>query len=67
MCPLIYFSNKNTIKDEQILIIYSHGNASDLSHVINFSQNVAAEYEVNVLAYDYTGYGLSLGSDINEK
>ena len=40
-------------------VVFSHGNATDLGcmrdHLIDF----AKQLKVNVLAYDYTGYGLS--------
>lgn len=39
-------------------MIYSHGNASDLSDVHNYLIQVSALYNVNFIAYDYRGYGI---------
>lgn len=41
-------------------IIYSHGNGEDLSEIYPLL-NLYAENGFNVLAYDYSGYGLSKG------
>ena len=52
----------------KLLIIYSHGNASDLGDVFFFAEKLVKEYDVDILAYDYTGYGLGLHKyDISEK
>ena len=57
MNPVIYIKSKNLKNDK--VILYSHGNSSDLSKVWKFSMNLAAIYEIDVVSYDYTGYGLS--------
>ena len=41
----------------KVLIIYSHGNASDLGDVYFFGEAVCIEFGVDFLAYDYSGYG----------
>lgn len=41
------------------LIIYSHGNAEDLSTCTQFIRELSQSLQVNVLAYDYSGYGLN--------
>ena len=43
------------------LIIYSHGNASDLSDVYFYGAKLVEEYNVDFIGYDYTGYGISKG------
>jgi fermentation-respiration switch protein FrsA (DUF1100 family) len=40
-------------------ILYSHGNAEDLSLVMDDVQYMAETTNANVLAYDYVGYSLS--------
>ncbi len=44
------------------MILYSHGNSSDLGDVYFFGDRMVREYDVDFIAYDYTGYGLGLGS-----
>ena len=51
-----------------MLVIFSHGNASDLGDVYFFGERLAQLYDVDFLAYDYTGYGMGKGKyDISEK
>ena len=40
-------------------ILFSHGNAEDLSMIYPWFKDVAIKLGVNVCCYDYTGYGLS--------
>lgn len=42
-------------------IIYSHGNACDLGQVYDYCKHLSETLSVNVIAYDYTGYGISKG------
>ena len=42
------------------LVIYSHGNAEDLGHIENLLKGYR-QAGLNILAYDYPGYGLSTG------
>lgn len=49
-------------------MIYSHGNASDLGDVYFFSERLVKEYDVDMLIYDYTGYGIGFNKyEISEK
>jgi len=41
-------------------ILFSHGNAEDLGMMYNRMRDLAMVLGVNILAYDYTGYGLSI-------
>lgn len=40
-------------------ILFSHGNASDCGIMANLYILIAARLKVNVVAYDYTGYGIA--------
>jgi pimeloyl-ACP methyl ester carboxylesterase len=40
-------------------ILYSHGNAEDVSISIDYLEEMAHENQVNVFAYEYVGYSLS--------
>jgi len=42
-------------------LLFSHGNAEDLGHVIRRSSKLSKALNVNVFVYEYTGYGLSTG------
>jgi hypothetical protein len=42
-------------------ILYSHPNALDLGHCIPYCMDLGRLLGVNVLTYDYTGYGCSEG------
>jgi fermentation-respiration switch protein FrsA (DUF1100 family) len=43
-------------------LLYSHGNAEDIAHSADFFQALSAALKVDVVAYDYCGYGLSTGT-----
>lgn len=50
------------------MVIYSHGNASDLGDVYFFAEKLSALYTLDILIYDYTGYGIGKGKyDITEQ
>lgn len=44
-----------------ITILYSHANAEDLGNIYPWCKFLSKTLGVNVLAYDYTGYGLAYG------
>lgn len=56
--PAFYIS----VKDAHFTLLFSHGNAEDLGLIIRFFREVSHELNVNVFAYEYTGYGMSTGS-----
>lgn len=45
-------------------ILYSHGNATDCGGMLPLYELLAMALKVNVVAYDYTGYGVSKHFDI---
>lgn len=47
-----------TYTEFKLLVIFSHGNASDLGDVYFFGEKIATSYDVDFLGYDYTGYGM---------
>ncbi|VDP23437.1 unnamed protein product [Soboliphyme baturini] len=42
-------------------ILFSHGNAVDLGHMISFYYGLGVRIGCNVFSYDYSGYGCSSG------
>jgi len=42
-------------------LVFSHGNAVDLGQMLPFYRELSKELRVNVMGYDYTGYGCSTG------
>lgn len=53
---------------ETFTLLFSHGNAEDLGLIIKYFREVSQELNVNVFAYEYTGYGMSTrsGAQIHE-
>jgi len=43
-----------------LTVLFSHGNAEDLGLIYDWFREYSRALNVNVLAYDYTGYGLSM-------
>ncbi|KAL3686452.1 hypothetical protein R1sor_009026 [Riccia sorocarpa] len=44
-----------------LTLLYSHGNAADLGQMYELFVELSAHLRVNVLGYDYSGYGASTG------
>lgn len=51
--PLALYRTANA----RYTVVYSHGNATDIGAMHDRCAGIAKEVGVNVLAYDYTGYG----------
>eukprot|EP00898_Chlorokybus_atmophyticus_P002569 jgi/Chlat1/3312/Chrsp22S03471 len=49
-------------KNARFTLLFSHGNAVDLGQMRPFLLDLSAALNVNILGYDYTGYGTSTGS-----
>lgn len=47
--------------DTKTTILYSHGNATDIGQIYNWMFELSKRLRVNVLCYDYLGYGLNGG------
>lgn len=44
------------------VIIFSHGNSCDIYGIYTFLIKLSNTFNINVISYDYPGYGLTLGS-----
>jgi hypothetical protein len=44
-------------KGANVTILFSHGNAEDLNSVYYWMRKLSRDLDVNVMGYDYTGYG----------
>lgn len=53
--PVFYYRHPEATKT----ILYSHGNASDCGIMNTLFILMVARLKVNIIAYDYTGYGVS--------
>ncbi|XP_008813669.2 alpha/beta hydrolase domain-containing protein 17C isoform X1 [Phoenix dactylifera] len=42
-------------------VLYSHGNAADLGQMVDLFLELRAHLRVNIMSYDYSGYGASTG------
>lgn len=60
--PAFYIERPNA----QVTILFSHGNAEDLGMIYDWFNDLARVVRVNIMAYDYTGYGKSNGSPCEE-
>uniref|UniRef100_A0A7S1LSM7 Serine aminopeptidase S33 domain-containing protein n=1 Tax=Alexandrium catenella TaxID=2925 RepID=A0A7S1LSM7_ALECA len=48
-------------KEAKFTMLFSHGNAEDIGMIIQYFREVSHILNVNIFAYEYTGYGLSTG------
>mmetsp|Transcript_24646 Transcript_24646/g.38082 ORF Transcript_24646/g.38082 Transcript_24646/m.38082 type:complete len:343 (-) Transcript_24646:342-1370(-) len=60
--PSIFIANKTA----KITLLYSHANAEDLADVYVWLKYLSKQLNVNVVGYDYTGYGQSEGEPAEE-
>ena len=58
--PLVCLKHKNA----RFTIIYSHGNATDVGAMFFMYAMICTACEVNVVGYDYTGYGASMDGGV---
>ena len=49
-----------------VTILFSHGNAEDLGMIYDWFNDLSRVLRVNIMAYDYTGYGKSQGTPNEE-
>ncbi len=54
--PAFYIRRRNATQT----ILFCHGNAEDLGMMFERMKELAKKLSVNILAFDYTGYGMSL-------
>jgi len=50
----------------KVTILFSHGNAEDLGMIYDWFNDLARVLRVNIMAYDYSGYGKSSGQPCEE-
>jgi fermentation-respiration switch protein FrsA (DUF1100 family) len=51
----------------QLTVLHSHGNAEDIGMIWPWIQHFGQQLQVNVMTYDYEGYGLSSAGQPNEQ
>jgi pimeloyl-ACP methyl ester carboxylesterase len=59
---LLHIENTFVPKEKKLTLIFSHGNACDLSVVYPFLIDLSTQLKADVISYDYSGYGRSEGS-----
>lgn len=50
--------------ESKFTLIYSHGNATDCGAMFIMYAMLALTLKINVVGYDYTGYGSSIDSGV---
>lgn len=61
--PAFFIERPNAL----VTILFSHGNAEDLGMIYDWFNDLARVLRVNIMAYDYTGYGKSNGTPCENK
>ncbi|KAM3181509.1 hypothetical protein ACTXT7_014233 [Hymenolepis weldensis] len=57
-------SSNHDDSSDRITILFSHGNAVDIGQMAGFLFSLSQRFGVNVLVYDYSGYGASTGQTL---
>ncbi|VDP67614.1 unnamed protein product [Echinostoma caproni] len=50
----------------KLTFLLSHGNAVDLGLMVNFMHELGTKLNVNIMCYDYSGYGASSGKPLEK-
>lgn len=59
---LLYLRNTSNIHNKsKYTLLYSHGNSASLGSIYSFLYDISTQLKCDVVAYDYSGYGLSEG------
>ena len=45
--------------NDRTTLVYSHGNACDIGYMNNFLTKLSRDLNINIISYDYIGYGLT--------
>lgn len=66
----IKYSNNRQIhltrKNSKFVILYSHGNGTDIGQLLPFLLLLSNKMETDIFTYDYNGYGCSSGKSCSE-
>ena len=57
--PAVHITHPHPSKYGNSTLLYSHGNAEDLGLIANFLTDLSRLLGINILCYDYSGYGVS--------
>ncbi|KAF8567645.1 Alpha/beta hydrolase domain-containing protein 17C [Paragonimus westermani] len=60
---ILYMQNNPSTK---LTFLLSHGNAVDLGLMVNFMYELGTKLDVNMMCYDYSGYGVSSGRPLEK-
>ncbi|KAH3745022.1 alpha/beta hydrolase [Pelomyxa schiedti] len=63
--PALFIGSDDHLND-RVTVLYTHGNAEDMGMLHDWMTSIAPRLEVNILIYDYTGYGLNGGAPTEE-
>ena len=66
MNPVLVIKNTKK-KTDKCTFVYSHGNSSDIGGCLAFAIMISYYFTVNVIVYDYVGYGISSGRPTENK
>eukprot|EP00818_Percolomonas_sp_WS_P009861 CAMPEP_0117438884 /NCGR_PEP_ID=MMETSP0759-20121206/2284_1 /TAXON_ID=63605 /ORGANISM="Percolomonas cosmopolitus, Strain WS" /LENGTH=341 /DNA_ID=CAMNT_0005230591 /DNA_START=179 /DNA_END=1204 /DNA_ORIENTATION=+ len=58
--PCCYFKRKRENDSKRLVVLHSHGNATDLGQMLPFLKMLRDTLNVDVCSYDYVGYGPNL-------
>ncbi|KAL4479544.1 hypothetical protein ABPG72_018530 [Tetrahymena utriculariae] len=57
--PVIHLRYLNKATHRNFVIIHSHGNSTDMGHMMDIYLDLVQNLRVDLIAYDYSGYGLA--------
>jgi hypothetical protein len=61
LIPAVHITHNGN--NAKYTLLYSHGNAEDLGLISSFLSDLARLLQVDILCYDYSGYGVGIDID----
>ncbi|KAL4465253.1 hypothetical protein ABPG74_001967 [Tetrahymena malaccensis] len=65
--PVIHLKYLNQAAHRNFVIIHSHGNSTDMGHMIDIYLDLVQNLRVDLIAYDYSGYGLASNQKMGDQ
>ena len=65
--PCLFYTSKRHTRLSDSVMLYFHANAENIFHVQKFCESVCTQLGLNVVAVEYTGYGLYTNEPSSEQ
>ncbi|EAR89701.1 alpha/beta fold hydrolase (macronuclear) [Tetrahymena thermophila SB210] len=65
--PVVHLRYLNKAAHRNFVVIHSHGNSTDMGHMMDIYLDLVQNLRVDLIAYDYSGYGLASNQKMGDQ